>query len=288
MSRIQVIKSGSAGYPVQLSTIPSPPKQLYVIGAELAALTADICLAVIGSRRVSAYGRAITETLTRELARQGIVIISGLALGVDALAHKAALDAGGKTIAVLPCGLDRIYPSTNQGLAKRILEQGGAIISEYPEGTDPRREHFIARNRIVSGLAKGVLITEAAQKSGTLHTANFALEQGREVMAVPGNITSPLSAGTNQLIKAGATPVTEADDVLRCLGLKKLHQHQQEIFADNEQEHIILSLIREGHTESDELLQKSGLEPSLFNQTLTMLEITGKISSLGASQWNLS
>jgi len=282
MTRIKQLKMGSSGYPDQLNNIPSPPKQLYMLGTELKTLTDSFCLAVVGSRRVSSYGRFVTETFAQDLARQGIVIVSGLALGVDALAHKAALDAGGKTIAVLPCGLDQIYPSSNRSLSKRILEQGGAVISEYPEGTDPFRQNFIARNRIVSGLSRGVLITEAAEKSGTLHTANFALEQGREVMAVPGNITSPLSAGTNQLIKTGATPITTVEDIMRSLGLET-SQHQ-ETLANNEQEYIILTLIKQGCLASEELLQKSGLKPEIFNQTLTMLEITGRIKPLGG-QW---
>lgn len=286
-AKIRRVKLGSPSYPAKLSTIPRPPRQLHYLGQISSDLSKQPCVAVIGSRRVSQYGRHVTDMLVRELSRQGIIVVSGLALGVDAIAHKSAIDANGRTVAILPCGLDRIYPSSNRLLAQQILERGGVLISEYAAGTEPRKEHFIARNRIVSGLSAGILITEAAEKSGTLHTANFGLEQGREVMAVPGNITSPLSAGTNQLIKTGATPVTSVDDVLRCLKVEGRTGEQQELVADNEQEFRILDLLRKGCSEGNDLLIQSGLEPSLFNQTLTMLEISGRIKAGGNNSWLL-
>ena len=288
LSKVKKLTLGAGFYPDKLRNIPSPPKVLFYLGDNLEALLDQPAVGVVGSRRVTPYGRLITEQLAGELAKQGVVIISGLALGVDAIAHKAALDAGGKTIAVMPCGLDRIYPSTNRQLGLRILEQGGVLVSEYPEDTDARRENFIARNRIVSGLSDGLLITEAAQKSGTLHTANFALEQGREVMAVPGNITSPLSTGTNNLIKAGAAPITETKDVLHVLHLESSAPVQQELIAASEEEHIILTLLRQGVAEANALLIQSKLEPAVFNQTLTMLEITGKVKPAGNGNWVLS
>lgn len=245
------------------------------------------CVAVVGSRKMTPYGKSVTLRLAGNLAKQGIVIISGLALGVDGLAHKAALDNGGKTIAVMPCGLDRIYPATHHALAKEILKHGGALISEYPFETDIHSSNFIERNRLISGLSLGVLIPEAAEKSGSLHTANFALEQGREVMAVPGNITSPLSVGTNNLIKVGATPVTDTQDVLNALGLKIKTVSQQELFGATEEESIILKLIAGGIVDGEELLGKSKLQAQTFSQTLTMLEITGKIKSIGSDQWTI-
>jgi len=273
------------GYPEILRNIPDPPRQIFVLG-ELESLLNKPRLAVVGSRKVTPYGHQTTSSLVREVAEKGVVIISGLALGVDALAHQAALEASSQTIAVLAHGLDQIHPATNYHLAKSILAKGGAIVSEYPEGAPPLSHNFIARNRIVSGLSDGVLITEAAQKSGTLHTANFALEQGKTVMAIPGNITSPLSVGTNNLLKTGAIMVTEANDILTALGLDTTSR-QQAIFGNNQEEVIIIELLQSGITDGGELLATSGLAAPAFNQTLTMLEITGKIRPLGAGRWCL-
>lgn len=272
--------------PEKLQEIPDPPQELHVLG-DLATLLEKPCLAVVGSRKITPYGRAVTSDQIRTVAGQGVVIISGLALGVDAAAHQSALGAGGQTIAVLPCGLDKPYPATHRALARQILEKGGALVGEYPDGTPPLRPHFIARNRLVSGLSDGLLIIEAAAKSGTLHTANFALEQGKTVMAVPGNITSELSQGTNNLIKVGATPVTSASDIFDALGLEKPGQ-QRELFAANAEELAILDLLKRGITDASELQIMSELDAVRFNQTLTMLEITGKIRSLGASHWTLA
>lgn len=243
-------------------------------------------LTVIGSRKVTPYGRSVTTSLVRAAAEQGIVIISGLAIGTDTLAHQAALDAGGKTIAILPCGLDSPYPASNRPLARRILTQGGALISEYPEGSTPFKQNFIARNRLVSGIADGILVTEAAEKSGTLHTINFALSQGKTVMAVPGPITSDLSRGTNNLIRAGATPITKPEDIFEALGVE-MQTEDKEILGANEHESVILQLLKRGISEANELQALSKLEAAIFNQTLTMLEITGKVRPLGAGHWSL-
>ncbi len=283
---ITTLKLVNKDIPEPLRHIPTPPKQLWVLG-NLTPLLDKPKVAVIGSRKASPYGTHTTEKLAGELAGKGIVIISGLALGIDGIAHRAALGSGGHTIAVLPCGLERVYPSSHRELAKRILDGGGALISEYPEGTEPRRENFIARNRLISGLADGVLIPEAAEKSGSLHTANFALEQGRTVMAVPGNITSPTSKGTNNLIKSGATPVTEAADVLHALGLEGITPEQTELLGQNREEQIVLDLLGDGVTDAAELLARSELTAPAFNQTLTMLEITGRIKPVGAGHWTL-
>lgn len=283
---VKTLKLTGKQIPEVLQQIPDPPKQLYVCG-NLNELLDSLCLAVVGSRKVTPYGKAVTNSLVGAMARQGIVIVSGLALGVDGLAHQAALQVHAKTIAVLPCGLDRIYPASHYQLARQIIEQGGALVSEYPEGTEPFPINFIGRNRLVSGLSSGVLITEAGERSGTLHTANFALEQGRTVMAVPGNITNPLSVGTNSLIKTGAAAITQPEDILAALDLELVEKETQEIVADNSNELAVLELLKDGVTDSAELQQRSQLKPSVFSQTLTMLEITGRIKALGAGHWTI-
>lgn len=272
--------------PQKLRGIPSPPKRLHLKGD--ARLLERQAIAIVGARKITPYGRQVTYNFAHELASRGLVIISGLALGVDAVAHQAALDAGGRTIAVLPSGLDKVYPASHHQLAKRIINTGGLLVSEYPEGTPPLRQHFIARNRLVSGLSDGgVVITEAANKSGTLHTANFALEQGREVFAIPGNITSAMSAGTNELIKTGAIPATSPQDILETLDIPDSEgEAVEEIIAATKEEHLILTLIRDGITDTSELIAHSKLTPDMFNQTLTMLEISGRIKAV-SGQWNL-
>lgn len=243
-------------------------------------------VAIVGSRKVTAYGRAVTSQLAGELARAGVVVISGLAYGIDSIAHQAALDAGGLTVAVLAGGLDDIYPRAHYNLAAQIVAQGGALISEYPQGTENYKQHFIERNRIVSGLSQAVLITEAATKSGTLHTASFALDQGRDVLAVPGNITSMQSVGTNRLIKTGAAPITCIEDVFRALDLQSPGKRLRPR-GGTPTEQIIIDLLARGITDAAALLETSELEVTPFNQALTMLEISGKIRSLGANKWSL-
>ena len=272
-------------FPSQLLDIADPPRQLYYLG-DLESAFSQPRMAIVGSRKVSAYGKSVTLKLAKQAAEQGIVTVSGLALGVDGLAHQAALEAGGKTIAVLPSGLDAIYPASHYQLAERILKQGGSLLSEYPAGTAAFKGNFIARNRIISALSDAVLITEAAIKSGSLHTANFAFEQHRIVMAVPGNITSELSTGTNNLIKSGAVPVTEIRDILAAMSLKQTGK-KAVLTGSNDEETLLIELIMQGVSDASELLHHSKLETVLFNQTLTMLEITGKIRSLGAGKWGL-
>lgn len=276
----------NAGIPSILAAIPAPPKELYVMG-ELGLLMQMPRVAIVGSRKVSPYGRHVTQRLAESLARAGVVIVSGLALGVDAIAHKACLEAGGKTIAVLPTSLDSIYPSSHRHLAEAIVRQGGALVSEYAPGMPGLKKNFIERNRLVSGISDAVLITEAAIKSGTLHTANYALDQGKTVMAVPGNVTSPTSEGTNNLLKSGAIMVTEAADVLAALNLALIGSQRQLPIGSNREEQVLIDLLADGMTDSSELLQTSKLDASTFNQTLTMLEITGKIRATGAGHWQL-
>ncbi len=285
---MQIIEQNDHDFPEQLRHMADPPAQLYVSGANLSEILFLPRIAIVGSRKISPYGRAVTARFARELAELGVMIISGLAFGVDACAHRAALEAGGRTAAVLACGVDRIYPASHHHLAQDMLKQGGALISEYASGTIPYKDHFIARNRIVSGLADGVLITEAAQKSGSLHTARFALEQGKEVFAVPGNITSETSVGTNMLIRMGATPVTELADILHALNWQSLTgQPKNAPRGNSAPEQLVLDLLAGGCHEGAALLARSNLDVSLFNQTLTMLEITGKVFANGNDHWSL-
>jgi DNA processing protein len=279
-------KLNTTEVPERLQQIDSPPKQLYVVGDDLSKLLSRPTITIVGTRKPSPYGHEVTARIAHQLASRGAIIVSGLALGVDSIAHKACLEAGGQTIAVLPCGPERVYPSTHRQLAKQIVEQSGSLVTEYDEGTPPMRQNFIARNRLVSGLGDVVIVTEAAEKSGTLHTANFALAQGKTVMAVPGPITNPLSKGTNNLIKSGALPLTGIEDVLFELGIDS--QISQQIIAKTPEEQIILQLLQSGVRDGHQLVVESKLAPQIFNQTLTMLEINGQIKALGNNHWTLT
>ena len=209
-SKIKTITLGDKKYPENLINIYGRPQTLYVLGNE--ELLNKKSIAIIGCRNASDYGLRNAYQFGYELAKKGICIISGFARGIDTYAHKGAVSANGKTIAVLGCGLDVVYPAENMELYKQILIKGGAIITEYPLGSKPERNHFPIRNRIISGLSDGVLVVEAKKKSGTLITVEYALEQGKDVYAIPGNITSENSMGTNELIKEGAIPVTKIED----------------------------------------------------------------------------
>lgn len=245
-------------------------------------------VAIVGTRKPTAYGKEVTQKISADLARRGVVIVSGLALGVDGFAHGAALEVGGTTIAVLANGLPDIYPASHKSLAEKIVKNGGAIISEYEDGSDARPYQFLERNRIVSGLADAVIITEAASRSGTLNTAMHALEQGKEVFVVPGNITSPMSSGCNSLLRQGATPLLSADDVLEAIAPELLKPQAVLALGNSPLESQIIQLIQSGTRDGDELLQKVDVDSSLFAQTMTMMEIDGTIRSLGGNQWRLS
>jgi DNA processing protein len=267
------------------SGIAKTPKSLYFIGK--IPETRQPTVAIVGSRKPTAYGKEVTYRLAYDLAARGIIITSGLALGVDAIAHQAALDADGTTLAVLGNGLSRIYPATNIKLAGAIAASGGALISEYSPDTPARSFQFLERNRIVSALSDAVLITEAASRSGTLNTAAHALEQGRTVFVVPGNITSVMSAGCNQLLKQGATPVTCADDIIDIIAPNLANSQSSLPLGNTPEETKILELLQAGIRDGDELQRKSSIEPSVFSVTLTMLELNGVIRALGANQWTL-
>ena len=283
--KVKKLTIDNSAYPSRLRDIPSPPKELFYIGAEPEEWCKRPRVAIVGSRGISPYGRRVTEDFAYVLAKRGVTIVSGLALGVDAVAHAAALKAGGTHIAVLANGLDAIYPASNTQLARDLLKEGGVIMSEYPEGTPSFKQNFVARNRIVAGLSDAILITEATERSGTLHTAKFALEQGRDVMVVPGNITSPNSVGCNNLIKAGASPVCSIEDILHVLGAKNLVTTTVVHIGDTAEEQAILDELYRGLSDAHELMVVTEIEPQLFTQTLTMLELSGKIRPLGNNHW---
>jgi DNA processing protein len=250
-------------------------------------------VAIVGSRKQTQYGREITRQLAESRARRGVVVVSGLALGHDALAHEGALNGGGVTVAVLGTPLPKITPATNYQLGKRILANGGLILSEIgeiPPGQDSRifyKRTFLQRNRIVAGLADVVIVIEANRYSGTLNTVRHALAQGKDVMAVPGNVTSPLSEGCNRLIQQGATPLLELKDVLEKLGIADDVKEPTKVKLDDKNEKKIYQLISKGVRSGEDLQAKSGLEPSEFNVALTMLEIKGLIRNTGANNWGM-
>jgi len=285
--KVNSLKHDDPDFPDLLRRIPSPPQELFWTGTHPSEFLDKPRVAIVGSRKVTGYGKQVTQQMAGELARAGIVIISGLALGVDAIAHQAVIDAGGLTIAVLPTSLDQIYPPSHLNLARQIVDTGGCLLSEYRAGSAVYKTNFTARNRIVSGLSNVLLITEAAKNSGTMHTAGFALEQGRTVMAVPGNINSPGSEGCNNLIKTGAVPVTDTSDVFFALGLDPSAPKQTKIFrgADNEQK--IFDLIRRGIFDQEELAQAARLDGPALSAALTMLEINGYIRAEGGN-WTLA
>lgn len=269
-----------------LPHIPDPPKKLFIRGKLPAKRVKTV--AIVGTRKPSAYGREIATKIASECAKNGIVVVSGLALGIDSIAHRAAIDSGGKTIAVLANGVDKIYPRSHEDLGQKILQTNGAILSEYPNNTPARPWQFLARNRIVSSLADAVVIIEAASRSGTLSTANHALDQGKEIFAVPGNITSPLSAGCNQLIKNGANPLTSVEDLLDFLIPNRFEKQTQLFKGDTSEENVILEFLsKNGTTSSDTIIKQTKLSASEFNQAITMLELKGLALNNGGEKWSL-
>lgn len=284
--KINSILPDEANFLQIISGIANIPKRVYYIGSLPQQRSAVV--AIVGTRKPTTYGKEVTFKIAYDLAKKGVIIVSGLALGVDAIAHKAALEAGGTTIAVLANGLDSIYPATNQHLAAAIIKSGGAIISEYPPGTPARDFQFLARNRIVSGIADAVIVTEAASRSGTLATVAHALDQNKEVFAVPGNITSPMSVGPNRLIQQGAHPVLDARDVLQVIAPDLVETQTTLNLGSNPMEITLIDLLRRGIRHGDQLQQQSGLSVSDFTQTLTMLEISGLIRSPGSNQWTIT
>ncbi len=284
-----IITIKDSTYPDALRNLSDAPAVLYCRGN---LRKDEICIAVVGSRRATSYGLDMAKRLSRELASQGVTIVSGLARGIDSKAHLGALEAGGRTVAVLGCGVDIIYPSENSGLMNRIC-QSGAVISEYLPGTQPVPYNFPARNRIISGFSQGVTIIEANDKSGSLITAEFALEQGREVFAVPGNINSVNSSGTNRLIKDGAKLVTNAGDILEELKINNAandnlywkKQLQQNIMG--KEELTISQRLLEGPAHIDVISRDCGISVQLAGSVLVMLELSGFVEQLPGKFYKL-
>ena len=268
-------------YPKRLRDIYDPPALLYVRG-ELRRVD-ELAIAIVGSRKTSPYGRWITEKIGQDLARHGVTVVSGMARGIDSVAHMGALQGGGRTIAVLGCGVDVIYPSENRNLFTQIIEHG-AVLSEFPMGSPPEGGHFPRRNRIISGLSMGVVIVEAGSKSGSLITANYALEQGREVFAIPGNVGAQGSRGTNQLIKEGAKLVESSEDILEEILPQWRREEKTLPIIESpapdltEEEEILYKLLGETPLHIDAIIRESQLDPGKVSSLLLNLELKGLIS----------
>ena len=287
---IKVVSVVERGYPANLRQISDAPPVLYYKGSLLPG--DDLAIAVVGARYATVYGRQVTEQLVSSLVTSGLIIVSGLARGIDSIAHKAALETGGRTIAVLGSGVDLIYPPENKSLSEKII-QHGAIVSEFPLGFPSVRSNFPARNRIISGFSLGVLVTEGAIDSGSLITAGCAAEQGREVFAVPGPINSKMSAGTNNLIKEGVHPVTSASDILQVLDIER---KQAQIMAKTNQlsnktkdktEAKILKLLESGTRHVDKIAQETKITIGNVSATLSIMEIRGLVKNYGSGIWGV-
>jgi DNA processing protein len=281
---ITVLIQTDENYPRRLQELDQPPPVIYMLG-ELTSED-EWAVAVVGTRRVTAYGRQVAEDIAGTLARNGISVISGLARGVDSISHQAALHAGGRTIAVLGCGLDRIYPPENRRLAEQITAHG-ALISDYPPGTPPEASNFPPRNRLISGLSLAVVIVEAGQTSGALITAAFAADQGREVFAVPGNINSPGSKGTNRLIRDGAQPLLHPEQILEELELTMVAEQRTArvvLPADAVEAQLFEALGREP-LHIDEIRSRTDLPIEKVTATLAVMELKGMVSQVGGMQY---
>ena len=256
--------------PELLQQIHDPPRSLFLRGAPDPEILARPAVAIVGARACSPYGAQVARMLGRELATAGLVVVSGLARGIDGEAHRGALDAGGVTVAVLGCGIDRDYPAAHSELARRICERG-LVVSEYEPGVEPAPWRFPARNRIIAGLTAVTVIVEARERSGALITADFALEDGREVFAVPGEITGTLSTGTNRLLRQGATPLTTADDVLELFGLAASQRARAPTVGPSAT--AVLERLADGAASADELSRTTGLGPGPLAAALAELEL---------------
>lgn len=276
-------------YPERLKSIPDAPFLLYAKRGSDPDMhlgeMAELSVAVVGTRKMTSYGRDVTERIVQGLIDAGVTVISGLALGIDSIAHKSAVENGGKTIAVMAGGLDKIYPSSNTQLARKMVESGGMLVSEYPLGVTPRPEYFPYRNRIESGMSLGVLVIEGAIKSGTMVTASLAAKQGREVFAIPGPVTSPSSSGPHMLIKNGAKLVEKVEDILEELSVRTLDSRRQvkKVLPDTEEEQMVLKILEKEGRELDELVRMSGGETGVILSTLTSLEMKGLVKNTGGT-----
>ncbi|MEX2027912.1 MAG: DNA-processing protein DprA [Candidatus Curtissbacteria bacterium] len=284
---IKVVSLNDRDYPANLRSVSDAPAVLYFRGEILPQ--DDLAIGVVGARFATVYGRQVTEKLVFDLVNQGLTIVSGLARGIDSMAHRTALEAGGRTIAVLGCGVDLIYPPENKNLAEQITKNG-AIVSEFPLGFPSVPSNFPARNRIISGLSLGVLVTEAAIDSGSLITAGQAAEQGREVFAVPGPINSKMSAGANNLLKEGVHPVTETSDILQILNVerKQAQIKSQSIGTPRDKtQSAILEMLADGNLHIDKLAIECGLKIEIVSATLGQMEILGYVKNYGSGVWGV-
>jgi DNA processing protein len=284
---VEIVDFLSADYPKILLQINDPPPYLYVKGRLQGDETA---VAIVGSRRASTYGLMTTERLAGDLAINGVTVVSGMARGVDTAAHHGALKAGGRSIGVLGCGIDVVYPPENRPLFKEMTEKG-AIVSEFPMGTTPLAENFPRRNRIISGISRGVLVVEAVQNSGSLITARYALDQGREIFAIPGNINSSNSRGTNLLIKQGAKLVEEVVDILEELHLPQdaaARGASPPSFSLTPQEAGIFALLAESPLHMDDIIVRSELTVPDLSAILLRLELKGAVVQLPGKYFSLN
>lgn len=286
---VTIVTLADPHYPELLREIFAPPPVLFIKG-DMRVFTRN-AVAIVGTRSPTGYGRRATASITRELVASGLSIVSGLALGIDAVAHQACLDAGGSTIAVLGCGVDFVYPATNRGLAARILERG-ALVSEFPLGMRPLRYNFPRRNRIISGLSAGVLVVEAGKRSGSLITASYALQQGRDVFAVPGPIFSDVSDGTFNLIRSGATPVRCGDDIVESIRTlthsaaatgRVVSEFPEELLTDAER--TVLGSLSDTPLRFDQLHDVLDCQISELHTVLLTLELKGAIRQLPGQQF---
>ena len=281
---IRVLTWNDSEYPRLLKEIQQPPPVLYLRGC---LTPEDECaVSIVGTRRVTPYGRQVAERVARVLALNGVTVVSGLARGVDSIAHQAALDAGGRTIAVFGCGVEQVYPPEHRRLAEQIL-QNGALISDYPPGTPPEANNFPPRNRIISGLALAVVVVEAGQTSGALITTRFAADQGREVFAVPGSIFAPACQGTNRLIRDGATPLLQPEDVLEVLNMEQMAAHRaaRTVLPADSTEAQILALLSHEPTHVDEIQARCGLPIERVSATLVLMELKGLVQQTGGMNY---
>ncbi len=287
-SGIKLLTWDSPEYPPYLNEIANPPALLYVRGQ--VQRDDEWAVAVVGTRRLTAYGRQVTRELVRGLVRSKVTIVSGLARGIDAVAHNEALDCGGRTLAVLGCGPDIVYPAENRAVAQRIVAGQGALISDYPLGTQPDAKNFPPRNRSISGLSLGVVVVEAGKRSGALITTKYALEQDREVFAVPGNINSPASQGTNKLIQQGAKLVRRVDDILEELNLTMVPEHSalQMVMPETAEEAAILGHLSHQPLHIDEVTRLAELPSALVSSTLSMMELKGMVQQVGGMNFVLA
>lgn len=287
MDEIKEIKITDEHYPAELKKIPSAPKILYYRGEFLKP--DELCLAIVGTRRASPYGKQVTLDLTRDISEEQITIVSGLAPGIDTFAHQTCVENKKRTIAVLGTGLDEksIYPQQNVSLAENIIKQGGCLISEYPPGTPGYPNNFRQRNRIISGLSLGVVVVEAKEKSGSLITANFAKLQNKKLFAVPGPIYTLNSQGPNKIIKEGGTLVESAQDIFDVLGIEKQKVAPKEE-TKNPTEKAILLAIKEEALYIDKIIEKTKLPAPTVATTLALLEISGKVRNLGGNIYSLN